>query len=431
MGMNRGERGFGIWVVAALVALVGFVVAWQFVGPAPPDAIVLATGSEGGAYARFGRRLAKRVEAASGIDVQVRNTSGSLENLRLLRDGSADVAYVQSGTVSDDDVERLAGIASLYYEPLWIFHRSDLPVERLTDLVGRRLSVGQVGSGTRSVTLLLLAENGITDEDATLLELSKDEAVDGLLGGTIDALFLVTSARSDAVRRLMQHEGDEVRLFDVQRHLAYAQSHRFLRKVVLGEGMIDMQANRPDRDVALLAPTATLVADAELHDAVVPLLIEAARAIHGPGDLFEDDGEFPGTHGLDTPLSLAADHYYENGPSFLYRVLPFSVAAVIDRLKILLLPLITLLLPLLKIVPPVYRWRIRSKIFRWYRDIRRVEIAAGEEDADVAKLLGDLESVEREVAGVSVPPSYMEELYNLSMHLDLVRAKIRPRREAD
>jgi len=158
----------------------------------------------------------------------------------------------------------------------------------------------------------------------------------------------------------------------------------------------------------------------------VPVLVEAARAIHGPGDLFEEADEFPSPRGLDVPISTAADRYFRRGPSFLYRVLPFPLAAVVDRLKILLLPLVTLLLPLFKILPPVYRWRIRSKIFRWYRDVRRVELAAARDGADIPRLLADLDAVDREVGGVDVPPSYMEELYNLSMHLDLVRAKIRP-----
>jgi hypothetical protein len=221
----------------------------------------------------------------------------------------------------------------------------------------------------------------------------------------------------------MAEEGRAIRLFDVTRSLAYERNVRFLSAVPFTEGMYDLAANVPDRDRRLLAPTASLYATPDLHPAIVPLLIEAAREIHGRGDLFEETDEFPSPRQMEAPLAVAADQYFRSGPSFLYRVLPFGLAAAVDRLKIMLLPLLTLLLPLLKVAPPLYRWRIRSKIYRWYRVLRDVEarLKASDEEADVSGLLEELAVVEHEIDAVKVPPSYMEELYNLKMHLALIR----------
>jgi len=196
---------------------------------------------------------------------------------------------------------------------------------------------------------------------------------------------------------------------------------------VLPEGAFDLGANLPDRDVHLLAPTATLLGRAGLHDAFPAQFIAAARTIFGHGGLFEAEDEFPSPRGLGVPLSPAAEQYFREGPSFLYRVLPFWAAAVADRLKILLLPLITLLFPLFKVTPPLYRWRVRSKIYRWYKRIRDVDhrLTLAPPGSDLSPLVAELEAVQREVEGVRVPASYMGEYYTLCAHLDWVLQRAR------
>jgi hypothetical protein len=422
--------GWKIWAPAVLLALTGFFVAAQFVGPAPPRNLVLATGPEGGAYHRFGLAYQEAL-AENGIELQLQLTAGSLENLDHLLQGTADVAFVQGGTAPDD--ERLEGIASLYYEPLWVFHRDGFQLARLSGLQGLRIQVGERGSGTRSVAEELLSANRVTAENSTFFELPPADAARALMSGEIDALLLVSAPESETVQQLMDSEGDGYVLLDMARDRSYTQIFRYLQGVVLGEGVLDLARNVPDRSLHLVSPTASLIATDELHAALAPLFIEAARTIHGRGGLFEDEGQFPSTHGLDAPPSRAARHDFANGPSFLYRVLPFRTAAMLDRLKIMLLPMLTLLFPLMKIAPPAYRWRIRSKIYRWYKVLHDLEhdVFLVNKGKNVEAAIAELDRIEMEILEVRVPPSYAEELYNLRMHLDLVLERVRELRQAD
>ncbi len=426
---NSGIReALKVWGGAAILLVAGLAVAFQFVEPAPPDTLVLATGSERGAYHAFGQRY-RAALSDYGIDLQLKTSAGSLENVSLLRDGEADVAFVQGGVIVPGTLG-LEGIASVYFEPLWLFYRIDprenSSVDKLSDLVGRRVQIGASGSGTRAVALPLLEANGVTESNATLLGLSDAEAVTQLLAGDIDGAFLVTAVGSEAIETLMAAEGDAIKLFDAERALAYERIFPYLSRVQLPEGGLDLVANIPDREIEMVSPAATLIATADLHPAIVPLFIMAAERIHGGGDLLAAPGTFPSARRLDVPLSKAAASYYATGLSFLYRVLPFPLAASLDRLKIMLLPLVTLLFPLFKLAGPIYTWRIRSKIYRWYGVLRTVEnrFENAGSSAEVAGYMQELADVEREINGVTVPASYMEELYNLRMHLALVQRNV-------
>lgn len=427
---DAAREGWRVWGIAIGLTLVGFLAAYRFVGPAPPDSIVLATGASDGAYHAFGQRYAAFL-ADYGIDVEVRVTAGAVENAELLASGEADVAFVQGGTVAEDDEADLKGIASLYYEPLWIFHRADLDVARLADLAGRRIQVGAVGSGTRAVASTLLAASGIDEGSATFFDLSSADAAELLVAGELDAAFLVVSPQSAVVARLMEPAPGRiesaVRLLDIDRHLAYVRAFPYLAHVVLPAGGFDLRRDLPDHPVDLLAPTAALLAREGLHPAVVPLFIRAAEKIHGAGSLFAAPGTFPSRENLGVPLAPSAREYFDHGRSLLYRVFPFQVAAAFDRLKILLLPLLTLLVPLLRFAPIVYRWRIRSKIYRWYGVMQKIEERFARESGREGqeRCLAELAELEREIVEtVKVPGSYMEELYNLRMHLARLRERV-------
>lgn len=120
-----------------------------------------------------------------------------------------------------------------------------------------------------------------------------------------------------------------------------------------------------------------------------------------------------------------AQEYYESGPSLLQRHVPFWIASLIDRTKIMLLPLLTLAFPLFKIAPPVYRWRIRSRIYRWYKLLREIDQHADGATAEQrTRNLDTLSEMQRELEEISVPLSYMEEFYNLRLHIDLVRRRL-------
>ena len=417
-----------VWGPLLVLVAIGFAVAIAKLEPPPPRSFAIAAGSPGGAYHAFAERY-RAILARDGFELRVVETAGAVENLRLLQAGEVELALLQGGaaTVGGGDGPQLSSLASLFYEPIWLFHRSGLPVRQLTDLAGRRLAVGPVGSGTLALSLQLLADNGIGEADAELLSIGGMNAAEAIGQGTVDAAFFVTSADASYISPLVGR--DDIELLSVRRSLAYRKTHPFLSRVILGEGVLDLEANLPDEDISLLATAASLVARRDLHHALVSLLLGVAEEVHGGVGRFAAAGTFPSPRHVDFPLSAEARHYLEHGPSFLQRYLGFRAATAIDRLKILLLPLITLLIPVFKAAPPIYRWRIRSKIYRWYRDLSWADEILHEDptDEEVTVHTRALRQLEHEVAQVEVPLSYMDEYYSLRMHIQLILSKLERR----
>jgi len=413
--------------VIGLIILALALAPW-LVGPACPKHVVIATGNPEGAYYAFAERYREILER-DGITLEVRSTAGSIENAELLRaaDSGVSLAIMQGGTAPDDLENQVESLASLYREPVWAFHRADQPIERLTDLEGKRIALGTEGSGTRAVALDLLKQNGVLAEGqihSAAAALGGRRAAAALKSGEIDAAFFVISPKSPIIRELL--EFPEVELISFRRAAAYQNSYPFLSNVVLAEGSLDLKANLPRTDTMLLAPTANLVARSDLHPALVPLLLKAAIEVHQAGGLFEETGEFPSASHVEFPLNKHASRYLKSGPKMLYRYLPFSVAAWVDQVKLVLLPLCTLLLPFFKVAPPIYRWRIRSKIYRWYHVLREIDQKRWKEgeSADLTDDIAKLRRLDDELAQVSVPLSYMEEFYNLRLHAAFVLNRV-------
>ncbi|MEM7225581.1 MAG: TAXI family TRAP transporter solute-binding subunit [Pseudomonadota bacterium] len=413
-----------------LVVALGFYGAYQFVDPAPPRTLTLATGNPEGAYAAYGERY-REILGESGIEVTLVPSAGSAENLSLLAqepndsDTVVDLAFVQSGVGTAERFPALEGLASLYFEPLWIFVRAQRRPQRLAVLSGKRLAIGQPGSGTRDVALRLLGANSIGPGDrqgTETLELSSADAVEAMLARRVDAAFFVTANTDGLLAPLF--DAPRTLLMSFERAEAYTRRFRDLSRVTLPEGLINLSTNRPDEDITLLSPVATLVAREDLHPALVDLILRAAARIHGPGGLFETPGQFPSSLYLDFPLSPEAERYFTSGIPFLRRVLPFWAATLVERMWVMILPLLALLIPLMRIAPPTYRWQVRRRIVRWYKDLRRLEARLATADPDArAKGLAELERLQRDVGRVSVPLSYADNLYHLRLHIDFVRQR--------
>lgn len=405
---------------AALLVLVAFVFAFQFIKPAPPDRVVMATGGVDGAYHAYASRYAEAL-AREGIQLELRPTAGSVENIGLLRSGEVSLAMVQGGVEQrngqDADAVGLQSLGSLYYEPLWLFHRAGLTISDLRDLAGRQVAVGPVGSGTRALVERLLRDNGVSDPG--WVASGGREAVDALLGGQIDAAFFVISAQSPLIEALLR--SPDVALAGFTRADAYARRYRFLSGLELPRGALDLAADIPGRDIRLLAPAANLVVHPDLHPAIIDLMLQAASDVHRDGGWFEQHDEFPQPALLAYPLSDEADRYYRHGPPFLQRYMPFWAASLVDRLKVMLLPLLVLLFPLIKVMPPIYTWRMRARVYRWYDELEQAEagLAAGRHDP--ARVHAELDRIESEVRRVKVPLSFTDQLYHLRQHIDLVR----------
>jgi TRAP transporter TAXI family solute receptor len=410
---------------ASVLAIGGFVLAYQFVDPAPPAHFTIASGGSGGAYHRFAQRY-KALLARQGITVDVLQTRGSVENLQLLRavDGKVQAAFVQGGAGVPRQTDTLQSLASLYFEPIWVFHSTAVTMRRLSDLRGKTIAVGAPGSGTRSIALQLLADNGIDEDNSTLSPLSPPGAADALLAAQVDAVVLVSSPRAAVVARLLSSA--QIGVLDFERADAYTRTHRFLSSVVLPEGVVNLADNVPPQPVRLIAPAAALVVRADFHPALIDLLMAAASEAHRDGGVFEQQGQFPSLRYLQFPVSDEARRYFESGPSFFRRVLPFWAATLAERMLVMLVPLLALLIPLMKIMPPMYRWRIRSRIYRWYKQLLTIDPSV-HGDCEASRLregMRELARIEEEVAKVNVPLSYADQLYALRLHMELVREKL-------
>ena len=414
----------GTYGIAAVLVIVGLFVAYQFVDPAPPREIVLATGEVGGAYQNFGVKYAE-ILGRNGISVQLKETAGSVENLQLLAaDTGVHLAFVQSGLSESHAAPGVMALGSLYFEPLWLFVRDELQVRHLGDLEGASVTVGGEGSGTRAVGLSLLAANDVDASNTRLLDLQQADAVAAIANAEVDAAFVIASPDSDVIRRMIMQA--DVHLYDFDRGGAYARLYPFLSPVTLPEGVMDLAANLPDSDVTTIAPSAMLAARQDLHPALVDLMLAAAHEIHGHSSLLSDQGQFPTAQYADLPISEEATRFYRYGPPFLQRVLPFWAATLLDRLKIMMLPLLALAIPLVKLMPPIYRWRIQSRFLRLYDEVQRLDPdhAKNLADTDIAQNLQRLDRIDHAVAKISVPRAYMGELYKLRRDIDLVRRRL-------
>jgi TRAP transporter TAXI family solute receptor len=413
----------GIAGLAIVLIAAGVFAAYQFVGPPPPDRIVMATGQDGGAYQQLGRRYAD-VLARDGITLELRNTAGAAENLGLLAAGDTDIALVQSGLAGTAPGDQVMALGSLYLEPLWLFLRDGLSIETIGDLAGTRVNIGAQGSGTRAVALTLLSANGISRDNTELTDKAGLETAAAFAQGELDAAFLVAAPESDIIRALTETAG--VTLYDFERTPAYARVYRFLSPVLLPEGVLNLDSNVPDRDIHTTAPTAMLAANRDLHPALIDLLLVAATEIHGGSSLLSDPGDFPTPRFVDLPLSKEAERHFERGPPFLLRYLPFWAATLVDRLWVLLLPLIGLAIPLFKLAPPAYHWRIRRRLLAMYDELDNLDPAQRtlNDQADLQQRLQRLEAIDGEAAELQVPRSYTDAVYKLRRDLDLVHRRL-------
>jgi TRAP transporter TAXI family solute receptor len=431
---RESRDAWKVWGPLVLLALAGFAITFLFLEPPPPKRFSLAAGNPDGAYHAFAERY-REVLGHHGYELEIVATAGSVENLELLRRAEVDLALLQGGVAVGEmkaPAREAEAVASVFLEAVWVFYRSELGLSELEDLRGLRVSIGAVGSGTRALALELLADLELDESDLRPVELGAEEARDALHDGRVDAAVFVSSAQADWIAPLLADPG--VELLEIRRRRAFEVRHRFLTPVTLGRGVIDLPRDLPARDVPMMAAAAFLAVRDDLPASLVPLIVETLKTVHADGGPLEETGTFPSARWVDLPLMSEARHYLERGPSFLYRVLPFRAASMIDRLKILLLPLLTLLFPLLKAAPPIYRWRIRSKIFRWYEDLKTWDDALLEElpPDELAARIDNLERLEREViAEVSVPLSYMDELYRLREHIHLVIARMEELRRSE
>jgi TRAP transporter TAXI family solute receptor len=413
------KLGFGAFVLILLV----LGISYQFIDPAPPKKLSIATGTTSGSYYKFAQEYKKLLEKEK-FELLIVPTQGSVEALKKLQNKEVDIAFVQGGVANEEEVKTLRSLASIYFEPLWIFYSEKFDFKYINELKGKKVSIGSEGSGTKPLALEILKQNSIDKTNTTLLELSNEAAQQALTKGEIDVLFSVISPSSKMVQSLLSNP--KVKLLNIQRASAYSKKLHYLTPVSIGEGVVSLENNIPSSNITLLSTTATLVGQKDLHPDLIRLILKTAKQVHSTPSLFENNEIFPSKKYLQIPLHVDAKHYLEKGDSFLEKIFPFWIASSIDRLVIMIIPLLTLLIPIIKGALPLYRWRIRSSIYKWYKILHEIDLKLESLDkSELPKIREDLEKMAEDIQKSSkIPLSYMGEYYDLRVHANLILGRI-------
>jgi len=405
--------------------------ALHFIDPAPPLTAVIATGAEDSEYLDFAHHYARQL-ARDGVTLDVQASGGALDNIKRLRDENDPVriAFLQDGLSDTEDSRAdasdvdLVSLGAVSYEPVWIFYRGKAVQSRLSTLKGMRIAVGAVGSGTRVFATRLLQANGVNAGNSHLVTSSRLQAQEMLQKGAVDAAFFIGAPESRLVRSLMAAPG--IRVMNLDQAEAMARQFPYLHHLVLPHGALDLAANVPGRDLHLLATTTTVVVTQSLHPALVSLLMKAMQTTHASAGLLNPSKTFPSAKDNDFALSKDAARFYQSGPPFLQRYLPFWLATLVDRAALAIIPLLAILVPVVRTAPALYGWRIRRRIYRWYGELKYLEIQVRATEGAGAReaLLHQLDQIESKVTHAVLPLAFSEHAYVLKEHIDLVRRKI-------
>ncbi len=422
------------WPIVLLLFMSLVALNLWLMGSGPPQKVRIATGDPNlGAYAKFGHEYEEQL-APFGLEAELVKSSGSRENLELLINGEVDLAFVQAGIFEDVDTKAVdvRSLAAVYLAPIWVFYRAELgSVDYLSELAGKKLALGPQGSGTQVIAQRLLIANGVSIDNADS-KMNMPQSANALINGDIDVAFFALTYQSPQMQKLLVDPN--IKLFDFRRSLAYTRTLPYLRQVTLGEGSINLEANLPRRDFHLLATSVMLVARDELHPRAVEQILLAAKEIHGRGDVMQEQGEFPSLKRVDIPSHPTAEQFFKSGESWLSRLLPYAILRWVLKLQLILLPLIVLWLPLAKLLPALYQYRINQLLKLHYGVLRDAEtqLAKAKTQDEFERQLEALDRMQQEMERLSrkIPAHLQREVYHWRSHIALVRQDAEKRRGA-
>ena len=420
------RRTLRFFLAGAAVLMV--IVVWLVsqLHPLPPSVVTMATGPEGSAYDVFGKRY-KILLAKQGIELRLVPTNGALDNLKRLQDPHSGVqaGFVMGGLAEETDSTDLLSLGTIGYEPMWFFMHRDGTGHVLKALKGRRVSVGPDGSDSRALVNELLKRHGLDlGSHFQALGLEPEQTQDALLKDDIDAAILVSSYASPVVRNLVKADG--IILANFTRADAYVALFPSLTKLVIPEGVADLEKDKPAHDTTLLATKTSLIVRGDLHPALQYLLLEAASQIHARRGIFQKAGEFPAPEALEIPLSPDARHFYKSGRPFLQRYLPFWLAALVEQLIVLIIPVLGIMYPAGRGLAALYGWGMQRKIYLIYGELYWLEAEIGKlgNRPPTKEILDRMKNLEDKANRVRVSSNYIPMLYTLKETLAYVRGRI-------
>ncbi len=436
--LSRKQALLIIGSVLALLALIIWVLT-RYISPAPPGKIEMTTGAADAAAHQFALKYQSYLQA-NGVKLELKTSSGSVQNLERLNAGTP-VGFVQGGLgvlsidpqKTDEDTP-LRSLGVIGYEPVWLFASSASGAKALSNglqtLAGKKVAIGAEGSGTRKVALDLLQSYGVSATNATLSAEAGMAAANALLSKALDAIIIIGAPQSAAIQLLLTRS--DAHLVAIEHAEGMTRRLPYLSLVTLKAGSVDPRRDIPSQDITLLSTTANLVIREDLHPALAYLLLEAAREVHKGATLLNKPSEFPHPRGTDFPLADEAQRYYKDGRPFLQRYLPYWAANALQRLLLILIPLLAIAVPVLKTIPDLLAFKDKNRLYRRYgillrmeRDLRTRQLTAQE----IREASAQLDQVELDISQMKFPLDFSDRLYTLRQHVDYVRAQLQKEKE--
>ncbi len=413
--------------LAALLCTVfiGWFVLEDFF-PAPPSKVTMATAFAGASFEYYGERYRERF-ARANVKLELRETAGAVENLRLLQNphSGVQIAFMIGGVSDGRHAPGILSLGTIYYTPFWIFYTSIEPIDRLSQLKGKRIAVGPEGSGTRFSAEKILAKGGVNSETATFLPFAGLTAAAALKDGKVDVVWFSGGPDSEAAQFMLRNPN--VRLMSFPMAEAFTRIFPGLVHLVLPQGVIDIEGPIPAHDVSLIATTNRVLVRSDLHPEIVHLLLRTMVQEHGEAGIFQRSGEFPTSTDPEYPVAASAVDFYKNGPSFLQRHLPLWLTTYVQRAIALLVAGIAIAFPLFSFAPRLYLWFWQDRVRKLYRRLRVVEEALQTElsVSQVEALQTDLENIDR--AARILPKRHSDLFFVLQNHISLTRTQLASR----
>jgi len=413
-----------IVVPAAAILLAVLYGVYRWVDPLPPRHLTIAVGAVGSGYENFGRQYA-RILARHGVNLEIRNSAGAVEDLELLRDPAAGVqaALTTFGFTQPADADTLYSLGGISNAPIFIFYRNAEPITQFAQFRGKRVSIGIPGTALRSILLDVLKATDALDASIHLVDLDYGQTIDALIEGKID-VAVVPQSDSNPLQRALDAPG--IRLMSVVQAEAIAQTVHGLKHVVLWRGLLSLSRDIPDSDIDLLASRNRLLVRKDLHPALQYLLLEAMREVHWPAGSFNRIGEFPAEQPNDLPLSPTAEAFYRSGPTFWPRYTSFWLTSLLNRIVFFVIPVVAAMIPVIGFALPIYRWVHIRRIERLHRALGMLEreIAQSAAGSRFVEYQGRIAEIESAVRSLKVARPFEVDLHRLRIHLRMVQQDI-------
>ena len=418
--------------LAAVLCIVGIIsLALMYFIPAPPSKVVMATAFKGASFEYYGRQY-RDIFARFNVKLELRETAGGVENVALLQDpkSGVQIAFVQAGVSDGKHTRGILSLGTVYNQPYWIFYTSTEPLDRLSQLKGKRIAVGPQGSGTRLSAEKILGKGGVNSETATLLPFAGLAAVKALSDKKVDAVWIIGSPDATAVKSFLGNP--DVRLLGFPMAEAYTRIFPELVRLVFPKGVVDMDRSIPADDVQLIGTTTKVLVRGDLHPEIVELLLQTMTETHSGQEIFQRSGEFPNGTDAEYPVAATAIDYYKNGPSYLRRHVPLWLSVHVQRAIAILVAGVAIGLPLFHYLPLLYKWNMRRRLLYWYGQLKALEASfdASPSDKHLLEKQIEIERIEDAVSRIRFPLTFTDQLYNLRSHVDIVRRKIASRANA-